>query len=297
MSSKASAFRIFSLQRMLTILVFVPIVAAGSGSTTANSPIPPDKIITYLRQRFHIPDNVKVTVSDFRDSIYPDFYQTDVVVDDGKDKRSEPFFVSKNGHYLVEGNIYTLDGDPYKEIGKLISFDDQPGQGPANAPVTLVEYADLQCPMCANFHGMIENDIIPKYGDKLRVVFKEFPLSNIHDWALTAAIAAQCVYQINPEQYVPFRSLVYQNQTTLDADHIRDKLLHLAAEAGVDNMKLAACIDKQTSLPRVEANTREGQTLGIASTPTSFVNGHVVVGGPTLADISKMIDDALKNSK
>jgi protein-disulfide isomerase len=297
MSPQPYTFRRSLIKGVFTLLLIVPAIAAGSGPTTATSPVPPDKIITYLRQRFHIPDSVKVTLSDFRESIYQDFYQTDVVMDDGKDKRSEPFFVSKDGRYLVEGNIYTLDGDPYKEIGKLISLDDQPVQGPPNAPVTLVEYADLQCPMCANFHGMIENEIIPKYGDKLRVVFKEFPLSNIHDWALTAAIAAQCVYQINPEQYVAFRSLVYQNQVGMDADHIRDKLLHLAAEAGVDNMKLAACIDAKTSLPRVEASTREGQTLGIASTPTSFVNGHVVVGGPTLADISKIIDDALKNSK
>ena len=297
MRPHASAVRSFLLIGLVAIFLVVPAIAAGSGPSSVTPPVPPDKIITYLRQRFHIPDSVKVTVSDCKESIYQDFYQTDVVLDDGKDKRSESFFLSKNGRYLVEGNIYTLDGDPYKEIGKLISLDDQPAQGPATAPVTLIEYSDLQCPMCANFHAMLENDVVPKYGDKLRVVFKEFPLSNIHDWSLTAAIAAQCVYQISPEQYIPFRSLVFQNQTGLDADHIRDKLLHLGAQAGVDNMKLAACIDAKTSLPRVEANTREGQTLGIASTPTSFVNGHVVVGGGTFADVSKMIDDALKNSK
>jgi protein-disulfide isomerase len=198
---------------------------------------------------------------------------------------------------LVDGSIYTLGGDARKDIVQLISLEDEATQGPATAPVTLVEYSDMECPVCARFHETLETDIIPKYGDKLRVVFKEFPLTSIHDWALTAAVATQCTYQIDPAKYVPFRSLVYKDQSTLDADHIRDKLLHLAAEAGIDNMKLASCIDSQASLPRVEAGSREAQALGITQTPTSFINGRAVVGAPPLADIYKLIDEALSDTR
>jgi protein-disulfide isomerase len=256
-----------------------------------------EKIVRYIRQRFHVPDTVKVTVGDFRESVYPDFYALTLTLDDGKDKRTQPFFVSKDGRYLVDGSIYTLGGDARKDIVQLISLEDEATQGPATAPVTLVEYSDMECPVCARFHETLETDIIPKYGDKLRVVFKEFPLTSIHDWALTAAVATQCTYQIDPSKYVPFRSLVYKNQSSLDADHIRDKLLHLAAEAGIDNMKLASCIDSQASLPRVEASTREAQALGIAQTPTSFINGRAVLGAPPLADIYKLIDEALGDSR
>lgn len=297
MAPSAVTIRSSSQRVLVAALLIGTALSATRPAKAVNPPVPFDKIVKYLRQRFHIPDNVKVTVTDSRETIYSDFFQVTVTLDDGKETKSQPFFVAKNGRYLVEGNIYNLEGDPYQEIEKLISLDDQPAQGPANAPVTLVEYSDLQCPMCANFHAMLENDIIPKYGNKLRVVFKEFPLTTIHDWSPTAAVADQCVYQIDPALYIPFRSLVFKNQGSLDADHIRDQLLHLAAEAGVDNMKLATCLDAKASLPRVEANTREGQALGIASTPTSFVNGHVVVGGPSLADISKLIDEQLKESK
>jgi protein-disulfide isomerase len=270
----------------------VPTPAAQAPNQAATR----EKIVRYIRQRFNIPDTVKVTVGDFRESVYPDFYALTLTLNDGKDKRTQLFFVSKDGRYLVEGSIYTLGGDARKDIMQLISLEDEATQGPATAPVTLVEYSDMECPVCARFHETLETDIIPKYGDKLRVVFKEFPLTAIHDWALIAAVAAQCTYQIDPSKYVPYRSLVYKNQSALDADHIRDKLLHLAAEAGIDNMKLASCIDSQASLPRVEASTREAQALGIAQTPTSFINGRAVVGAP-LADIYKLIDEALNDTK
>jgi protein-disulfide isomerase len=236
-------------------------------------------------------------MTDLRESAYPDFLETTVTLDDGKDKRSQPLFISKNMRYLVEGSIFNLGGDPRQDIVRLISLHDQPTQGPAHAPVTLVEYSDLECPVCARLHEELETEIIPKYGDKLRVVFKEFPLVTIHDWALTGAIAAQCTYQIDPSKYVAFRSAVYKNQATVSGDHARDLLLHIAAEAGVDNLKLAACIDAKDSLSRVEANMREGDALGVGQTPTSFVNGRTIVGAPAAADFYKLIDEAMHDHK
>jgi protein-disulfide isomerase len=258
---------------------------------------PRKEMIPFARQQFKIPDTVKLTLTDSRETIYPDFNQTTLLADDGKNKTAQPFFVSKSGGYLLDGSIYLLGGEPRKEVIRLISLEDQSDQGPATAPVTLVEYSDLECPICGRLHEMLETEIIPKYGDKLRVVFKEFPLVSVHDWALAAAVAAQCTYQIDPSKYVAFRSQVFHDQGGLNADHIRDMLLHLAAEAGVDNMKLASCMDSQTSLPRVEENLREGQALGVASTPTSFINGRIIVGAPSAADFYKLIDEELHDSK
>jgi protein-disulfide isomerase len=275
-------------------------VLAAVPAIIAQAPTPPptrEKIIRFVRDRFSIPDSVKITMTDPRESAYPDFLETTLTLDDGKDKRSQPFFVSKNLRYLVEGSIFNLGGDPREEIVRLISLQDQAAQGPANAPVTLVEYSDLECPVCAHLQEELETDVVPKYGNKLRVVFKEFPLVIIHDWALTGAIAAQCTYQIDPTKYVAFRSAVFKNQESLTAEHARDMLLHFGAEAGVDNMKLAACIDSRDSLSRVEANMREGEALGVGETPTSFINGRTLVGGPPSADIYKLIDEAMRDTK
>ncbi len=256
-----------------------------------------DKILHYVRERFSIPDTVKLTMTDLRATAYPDFWETTVTLDDGKDKRSQPLFISKNGRYMVEGSIFNLGGDPREDIVRLISLKDQSAQGPATAPVTLVEYSDLECPVCAKLQEELETEIVPKYGDKLRVVFKEYPLVSIHDWALNGAIAAQCVYQIDPSKYVAFRSAVYKDQTTVTGDNARDMLLHFGAEAGVNNMKLAACIDAKQSLSRVETNIQEGDALGVGQTPTSFINGRSLVGAPDAKEFYKLIDEAMRDPK
>ena len=284
--------------RCSALVIFFSLTAAPA--LVAQGPASPavrDKIIGYIRERFGISASVKITMSDLRESAYPDFLETTMTLEDGKEKRSQPLFVSRNMRYVIEGNIFNLGGDPRQDIVRLISLQDQPAQGPASAPVTLVEYSDLECPVCAHMQEELENDIVPKYGDKLRVVFKEFPLVGIHDWALTGAVAAQCAYQIDPSKYVAFRSAVYKNQESITGDHARDMLLHIGAEAGVDNMKLAACIDSKSSMPRVEANIQEGNALGVGSTPTSFINGRIIVGAPVSTDFDKLIDEGLLDTK
>jgi protein-disulfide isomerase len=287
------SLRRFALLGLLAVLVAGPALIAQAPSRPADR----EKILKYVRERFSIPDSVKLTMTDLRATIYPDFLETTVTLDDGKDKRTQPLFISKNMHYMVEGSLFNLGGDPREEIVRLISLKDQPAQGPAGAPVTLVEYSDLECPICAKLQEELETDIVPKYGNKLRVVFKEFPLSGIHDWALTGAIAAQCTYQIDPSKYVDFRTAVYKNQESVTGDHARDMLLHLGAEAGVDNMKLAACIDSKETLPRVEANTHEGDAIGVGQTPTSFINGRTLVGAPAASEFYKLIDEAMRDPK
>jgi protein-disulfide isomerase len=288
------ALRCFALAGLLaTLLGAGPALLAQA----PNQNVAREKIIPYVREHFHIPDTVKLTMTDLRESIYPDYLETTVKVDDGKEQHSQPLFVSRNMRYIVEGSLFNLGGDSPETALRLISLPDQPAQGPATAPVTLVEYSDLECPVCASLQAELETDIVPKYGNKLRVVFKEFPLVNVHEWALTGAIAAQCTYQINPSRYVAFRSAVYKNQESFNSQPARALLLHLGTEAGVDEAKLAACIDSRDSLSRVEANMNEGEALGVGQTPTSFINGRTVVGAPAATEFYKLIDEAMHDAK
>lgn len=262
-----------------------------------------EKIVRYMRERYVIPDTVKITVGPFQASPFADYYQTTLTLDDGKQQNSQKFFLSKDGRYMVEGTIFSLNGDPRTDIVKSISMEGQPTQGPASAPVTIVEYGDLQCPTCARLHEFLEKELAPKYGDKVRIVFKEFPLTNIHNWALTAALASECIYQLNPEDFVAFRTLVYQNQASLETEAKDDgtkamsPLFDLGAQAGVDRGKLASCVGSQASMPRVEDSVREGQMLGLTRVPTSFVNGRVVVGAPDAAEFYKIVDEALARAQ
>ena len=142
--------------------------------------------------------------------------------------------------------------------------------------VTVTEFYDYRCPHCINIAPKVLDLIRDSPG--VRVVFKEFPLP-MHDWSHTAAIANECAYQINPSAFVAYRSLIFKNQSSITVTSVRDLMLQYGEEAGVDRLRLAACIDSKASLPRIEAGHREGEKLGVSSTPTSFINGRILVGG------------------
>lgn len=252
-----------------------------------------DKIASYLRKRFSVTDSTAMTVGPLLPSIYTGFDKTTVSVENGKQKASQNFYVSKDGQYLVQGEIYSLNVDPRKEVESLIRTQDQPATGPPGAPVTIVEYADLECPMCAEMQQVLETQLLPKYGGKVRVIYKEFPLFSVHPWAVAAAVANQCAYQINPGDYVAYRSLIFQNQKTIQANTAPRQLLDLGAQAGLDRAKLSACIDSKSALPRVQQNFLEGQELGVASTPTFFINGKMYAGQIPVADLFNAVDQAL----
>ncbi len=263
---------------------------------TKNSSATDQKIVDYVRTKFHVPETIKLSVGPFRDSEFSDFYQTTIYGQNGEKRSAQPAFVTKDGRYTVIGSIFNLNADPRTEVEHTINLKDQPSVGPANAPVTLVEYADLECPTCAEMQKFIEQKLIPKYGNKIRIVFKEFPLVTIHDWALTAAIANECAYQLNPADFFRYRSTVFASQGMINAANVRTLLLDFGQRSGLNRLKLATCIDSKQTLPRVEADMREGQQLGIMSTPTLIVNGTPVVGlSPDR--IYQMIDQALRSAR
>jgi protein-disulfide isomerase len=325
----------------------------------------PDKVVSFIRERLSVPETTKMSAEAFKDSPFPDYYQTTLTVDDGKQKKTSPVFVSKDGRYLVLGNLFPLAGgnsqlapqlrqifkippdaqltvEPSKSVfpeysqvtatvtqgsrkqsgnffvskdehllvaGSLyglsttserdvlhaIVTENQPSVGPVRAPVTIVEYADLQCPSCARMHEFLEKQLLPKYGDKVRIVFKEFPLP-LHDWSSTAAIANECAYQISPSTFLEFRTRIFASQSSINVTNVRDQMLSLGEQSGVDRVKLAACIDSKASLPRVEKGLREGQLLGVSSTPTFFVNGKILAGAAAPEAFFKMVDEALAAS-
>jgi len=281
---------------LLVLTATLPALARATSAPAANQTADQamrDKIASYLRKRFSVTDSTSMTVGPLLPSIYTGFEKTTVTVENGKQKASQNFYVSKDGQYLVQGDIYSLNVNPRKEVESLIRTQDQPATGPADAPVTIVEYADLECPMCAQMQQALETQLLPKYGNKVRVIYKEFPLFSIHPWAVAAAVANQCAYQINPADYVAYRSLIFQNQKTIQATTAPQQLLDLGAQAGLDRAKLAACIDSKSALPRVQQDFLEGQELGVASTPTFFVNGKMYAGQIPVADLFNAVDQAL----
>jgi protein-disulfide isomerase len=258
---------------------------------------PKGEIVQHAREQFKIPEATSVTAGPFHNSGFPNFLTTTLTFENGKQKQTQDFYITKDNRTLVLGSVYNLGLDLRREALRTIVTTNQPTQGPAHAPVTVVEYADLECPSCGRLHEFLEKELIPKYGNKVRVIFKEFPLVQIHDWALTAAIANECVYEIKPEAFAPYRSLIYQNQSSTNAANVRDALLDYADQVGVGRVRLAGCLDSKASLPRVDEGSREAKRLEIQSTPTCFINGRMLVGYPSAEAYYKAVDAALEEAK
>ena len=255
------------------------------------------EVVQHVREQFKIPTASSVTVGPFRDSPFPGLLTMTVTVDDGKQKQTQDFYVTKDNRCLVLGTIFDLLVDPKREALRTITTENQPSQGPPSAPVTIVEFSDLGCAMCTRVHEFLEKELLPRYAGKVRVVYKEFPLPTIHEWSPMGSIANQCAYQINPATFAPYRSLIFKNQISFNVTNARDLLLDYGEQVGLDRLRLGACIDSKASLPRVEENVREGNLLGVTATPTSFVNGKRVVGLESTAVFYKVVDEALRAAK
>jgi protein-disulfide isomerase len=258
---------------------------------------PKNEIAQHVRERFKLPATMTLTVGPYRDSPFPDFFATKITASTGNQTQAQDFYVTKDKRCFVLGSIFNLTTNLRQEALQTIVTDGQSSQGPAHAPVTIVEFSDLECPSCARFHQFLEKEVIPKYGNQVRIVFKELPLVSIHPWALTGAIACQCAYQLDPATYVPYRSLIFQNQNTIDPTNARQRLLSLGEQIGLNRLQLATCIDAKVSLQRVEENFREATAIGVQSTPTTFINGRRIVGLPSPQEYFKAVDKALRAAR
>jgi protein-disulfide isomerase len=255
-----------------------------------------------VREQFKLHPEITVTATELKPSKYPGFLTTQVTASDGTHPaQTLPFFVTDDKKFMtMSSEIYRLNVDPRKEALRTISLKDQPTQGAANAPVTVVEFADLECPSCARLHQYLETEFMPKYGSRVRVVFKEFPLP-MHQWGRFGAIANECAYQMDPSKFVTYRTLIFQHQPDVDAvqansSQVRDLLLSYGEQSGLDRGKLGVCYDSQASKARVDAGRQEGEDLGVNQTPTVYVNGRFFPG-PSPEVFVQAVEDALAEAK
>ncbi|MDM7923225.1 MAG: thioredoxin domain-containing protein [Pyrinomonadaceae bacterium] len=147
-----------------------------------------------------------------------------------------------------------------------VSADDDPSVGNANAPVTIVMFSDFQCPACARTHPVLKR-VIAEYGDKVRLVVRDFPLESIHTDAFQAALAANAVRAQG--KYIEFIEILYKNQETLDGE----SLLKHAATLDVDTKKMTADIASPSAAAEIRKDMADGAAYGVGGTPTIFVNG------------------------
>jgi protein-disulfide isomerase len=141
----------------------------------------------------------------------------------------------------------------------------------------VVEYSDFQCPSCRQLYQTLRT-IVPNY-PRVRFVFKDFPLTQVHPWAMIAAIAGRCAYEQNHEAFWKLHDSIFDNQQVISPENVRQKMVDLAGQAGLDTNVFTACMASPRANQAVMENVKEGQALKVANTPTVFVNGRRIIGG------------------
>ncbi len=179
---------------------------------------------------------------------------------------------------LLLAGLAALAQTPPENAPVQLNLSNQPAFGPADAPVTIVEFGDFECPSCRAEAPLLRELIPDLFPDKVRIVFRDYPLESIHPWARAASIAGRCVFRQNPQAFWKFYDWDYDNQDELTGANLKSKVLSWAAKTsagknGVDPAQLETCIDSKATDAEVARSIAEGKSSGVRGTPTLFVNG------------------------
>jgi len=264
--------------------IFAPEARAQQTQSATVTPVsaaqtPTQKNIeAYLRHLYAFGPDVLLVVGSPRETAVEGLLETTINLTIGENKETVKFYLSKDGKFLFRGEMSDMTKDPLVESRKQIQMKDAPSLGDPKAAVTLVEYSDFECPVCRNLHDVLRDSILPKYPGKVRVVFKDFPIEQLHPWARTAAIAGRCAYQQNPMAFWKMYDFIYDNQEIISATNAWTKMLDYAGQSGLEGDTFKACMASPEAGEAVNASRTNGQQLDVNSTPTVFVNGRRIVG-------------------
>jgi protein-disulfide isomerase len=169
-----------------------------------------------------------------------------------------------------------------------VKFAGHPEEGPRNAPVTIVEFSDFQCPFCKRAEPTLKQ-VREKYGDKVRLIYMDFPLG-IHQHAMDAALAGRCATE--QDKFWPFHDQMFSDQNKLAPADLKAS----AKKVGLDTAKFDQCLDQGKYKSAIEADLEQGKDLGVDGTPAFFINGRPLTGAQPFPAFSSVIDEELSGS-
>jgi len=305
-------------------MVLVAVLCLGCAAQNNNNSAEVNRRIErQVRNAAEVSPGAEVTVGARKASDFGSWDEVSVLVNDQGAQKTYTFLLSKDGKSLVHYQKFDISSDPNQRIMAGIDLAGRPVRGNKDAKVTAVVYDDFQCPYCARMYDTLFSDVMKTYGDRVKVVYKDFPLFQIHPWAVRASVDANCLLAQSNEAFWQFSDKVHSNQREIGeqesaakdakgakpakgakddkaAGKVRssglDKLAsEVAAQNKLDTAKLNACIEKHDTGP-VGTSLEEGKKLGVSATPTLFINGERLEGAASAEDLKAVLDRALRDA-
>lgn len=265
--------------------------------THATADLPSDAVVdSFLQQQFGYQSDITWKILSIKPSPIEGLAEVNVVLANGQGQQISRFYVGPDGQHAVVGEIIPFGARPFDPAKKALEKGvTGPSKGPKDAPVTIVEFGDLQCPACKAAQPTIEKLVADE--PNARFVFQNFPLE-MHNWAAKAAAYADCVGRASNDAFWKFVSKAYETQQDITAENADEKLTALADAAGVKGSEIAACAAKPETKARVDASIALGKSVDVTGTPTLFINGRKVGSFDTrMSEVYKnLVDFAAKES-
>ena len=270
----------------------------ASSNSAALSPALSRRIEVLIRSKLNVPPDYVLQIGPRTKSDMPGYDAITITFSaNGKTSRPATFLLSDDNMTLAQFSKFDISKDP-KDI---VSPAGRPSRGgPANAPVVIVGFDDLECPYCARMNAALFPAVLQRYGDKVHIVYKDFPLDQ-HPWAMRAAVDVNCVGAHSTTGYWNLVDYIHAHAAEMGGDtkslaKANEQLDTLTREEGkrqnLDAAALDACIAKQDDA-EIKASIKVGEALGVGATPALFINGEEVEGAEPIEDIYRIIDNAL----
>lgn len=225
----------------------------------------------------------------------PGYDKITVTFSGGSHTSTHDFLISKDRKTLA--HLETIDIS--QDLMSKIDLKGRPVRGDASAKVVIVNWDDFQCPFCSRMHATLFPGLLQAYGNKIKVIYKDYPLVEIHPWAMHAAVDANCLGDQNNGAYWDFADYVHGNQKLIAGRSQQEAFNNLDNAASdqankyhLDLARFQACIKKQDDTA-IRQSMAEGDKLGVDSTPTLFVNGERLSGVVPDDQLHAIIDRAL----
>jgi protein-disulfide isomerase len=268
----------------------------ADGTSATNLPTEAT-VDAFLKQQFGYQADLSWNISSIRPSPIAGLAEVTVVLASPQGQQLTRFYVGPDGEHALVGEVIPFGAHPFEPARKILDKGiNGPERGPKDAPVTIVEFGDLQCPACKAAQPTIEG--LAASEPNARFVFQNFPLE-MHNWAAKGAAYADCVGRASNDAFWKFISKTYDTQSDITAENADEKLTALADGAGVKGADIAACAAKPATKARVDASIALGKAVDVTGTPTLFINGRKIGSfDARLADVYKsLVDFAAKAGK
>ncbi len=288
-----SAWR-FSVALLVPVVLGLALLAPGrEASEQAKRQLDEDwwkRAEPFLRRVLNVPRSVELAVKDIQSAGTPEYRIVILEARQGEQTQPFLFYASADGTKIVVNQMYDLRQDPFAGNREKIRLEGAASLGPADAPVTVVEYSDYTCPFCQRYFLTLEKPLLKNYGEQVRFVYKHFPLVGLRAWSEEAAVAAACALRQGNDAF-----WALHEQLFVHVDRLKDKgaLAELAAKVPLKRKEFNKCLEGRESLAEVQRDATEAMNLGVQGTPTFFINGRPIHGLPSRERFFEILEEEI----